>query len=65
MQVGLYNSLTLIDLPEALRVDAKGTDETIMALSHQKHPVFGVQFHPESILSPMGMHLLNNFLEKA
>ena len=63
MQVGLYNSLALIDIPEVLHIDSVSSDGTIMAISHQKHPIFGVQFHPESILSPMGMHLLNNFLE--
>ncbi len=40
----------------------RGQESEIMALSHKKHPLYGVQFHPEAILSECGHHILNNFL---
>ena len=64
LPVGLYHSL-IVDLPLAetgLQVDATALDGEIMALSHTKHPVYGVQFHPESILTEHGHDLLRNFL---
>jgi anthranilate/para-aminobenzoate synthase component II len=38
-------------------------DETVMAVRHESLPIFGVQFHPESVLTPVGQRLLQNFLE--
>jgi para-aminobenzoate synthetase component 2 len=64
LPVGLYHSL-VVDLPLAetgLQIDAIAPDGEIMALSHTKHPVYGVQFHPESILTEHGHDLLRNFL---
>jgi anthranilate synthase/aminodeoxychorismate synthase-like glutamine amidotransferase len=52
-------------LPEVLRVTAQSEDGEIMALEHSEHPVFGVQFHPESILTAAGKDLLRNFLALA
>lgn len=58
-----YHSLAVDrdSLPECLSVDA-WTNDTIMAISHRQYPVFGLQFHPEAILSQYGMLLLENFL---
>lgn len=58
-----YHSLAVApeSLPQCLRVDA-WTSKLIMAISHRSYPVFGVQFHPEAILSEHGLALLNNFL---
>ena len=58
-----YHSLIVYEpLPEAL-VKLAGTAEgEIMALKHRDHPTYGVQFHPESILTPHGKQLLRNFL---
>lgn len=64
LPVGLYHSL-VVDLPSCdngLQIDATAPDGEIMALSHTEHPVFGVQFHPESILTDHGHDLLKNFL---
>jgi anthranilate synthase component 2 len=58
-----YHSLVVEDLPASLKVTAKTWDEEIMALQHRELPVYGVQFHPESILTLEGKHLLRNFLE--
>ena len=57
-----YHSLVATDLPPALRVSARGSDDTVQALSHVGAPVLGVQFHPESIASDHGLDLLANFL---
>ena len=61
---GRYHSL-LVDrtrLPNILSIDAENSDGLIMGISHQCNPTFGVQFHPESILTPDGRNLLTNFL---
>ena len=59
-----YHSLVVEpeSLPPSLRVTAKTWDEEIMALQHRELPVWGVQFHPESILTLEGKNLLQNFL---
>ncbi len=59
-----YHSL-IIDpdrVPPALDVTARTDDGTIMSLRHKEYPVYGVQFHPESILTKEGKRLLQNFL---
>ena len=62
-KAGRYHSLVVRDLPENLQVDAEDPKSEVMALSHREFPVFGVQFHPESILTPEGKTILKNFLE--
>ncbi len=59
-----YHSLIVRreDLPEQLEVTAETDDGLIMGLKHKSHPVYGVQFHPESILTEGGKQLLANFL---
>ncbi|VEB38485.1 anthranilate synthase component II [Legionella cherrii] len=59
-----YHSLAVEkdSLPECLSIDAWAND-TIMAISHRQYPVFGLQFHPEAILSQYGLQLLENFLQ--
>jgi anthranilate synthase component II len=67
MQVGRYHSLTVerASLPDSLRVTATAEHDPteIHALRHAEHPVWGVQFHPESVLTPDGKRLLRNFLD--
>ena len=68
MSVGRYHSLTAAPatLPARLIVDATATDDgTVMAFHHATAPTFGLQFHPESILSPRGPELLRNFALRA
>jgi len=65
-QAGRYHSLVISDdhLPEALEVAARTQEDgTIMAVRHRVYPVHGVQFHPESVLTDAGRHMLRNFLE--
>jgi anthranilate synthase/aminodeoxychorismate synthase-like glutamine amidotransferase len=62
---GRYHSLIVETDPEnaAIEITARSDDGEIMALKHRQHPTFGVQFHPESILTEHGYALLRNFLE--
>jgi anthranilate synthase/aminodeoxychorismate synthase-like glutamine amidotransferase len=65
-KAGRYHSLIIsgADVPADLEVTARTREDgTIMAVRHRTHPVYGVQFHPESVLTEAGMHLLRNFLE--
>jgi anthranilate synthase/aminodeoxychorismate synthase-like glutamine amidotransferase len=61
-----YHSLAVSPegLPDCLEVTAWTDDGTIMGLRHRQHPVEGVQFHPESFMTPVGRDLLRNFLKK-
>ena len=61
-----YHSLVVAEegLPGELEIAARTHDDgTIMALRHRTHPIHGVQFHPESVLTTEGRHMLRNFLE--
>ena len=60
-----YHSLVVekAGLPEELIVTAETEDGEIMAVKHRDHEVYGVQFHPESIMTPDGMQIIKNFLE--
>jgi anthranilate synthase/aminodeoxychorismate synthase-like glutamine amidotransferase len=64
LAVARYHSLIVKpeNFPQALRVTAYCEQGEIMALRHQEYPVFGVQFHPESILTTSGYALLKNFV---
>lgn len=59
-----YHSLVVkkFDLPNVLSVEAEDAEGNIMALAHREYPIFGVQFHPESILTPEGQQIVNNFV---
>jgi anthranilate synthase/aminodeoxychorismate synthase-like glutamine amidotransferase len=63
--VGRYHSLIVASasMPPVLRVNAHSTEGEVMALRHVSHPTYGVQFHPESILTPAGEALIARFLD--
>jgi para-aminobenzoate synthetase component II len=64
--VGRYHSLIVEDVAAtSLQITAQVEDREIMGLSHREHPTFGVQFHPESILTEHGHAMLKNFLKVA
>lgn len=67
LQVARYHSLVVdsAGLPDCLEVTARAPDGTIMALRHRSWPMYGVQFHPESILTRSGHRILLNFMELA
>ncbi|MDP6936438.1 MAG: aminodeoxychorismate/anthranilate synthase component II [Candidatus Marinimicrobia bacterium] len=60
-----YHSLVAMedDFPEDLTITAKSKNGLIMALEHREYPIFGVQFHPESIVTEHGLKMVENFLK--
>jgi anthranilate synthase component 2 len=65
IQAGRYHSLIAdpSTIPAQLSVTARTSSGEVMAVEHRDYPLFGLQFHPESILSPHGASILSNFLE--
>lgn len=63
--VARYHSLAAIEdtMPDSLLITARTTDGEIMAVQHKEYPVYGVQFHPESIMTPDGKKMLQNFID--
>jgi anthranilate synthase component II len=62
---GRYHSLAATAIPDELEVSARCGDGEVMAVRHRELPVDGVQFHPESVLTPLGPELAQNFLERS
>jgi anthranilate/para-aminobenzoate synthase component II len=62
LEVGRYHSLAATDVAGELEVCATAEDGEIMAVRHRTLPVHGVQFHPESVLTPQGREIARNFL---
>lgn len=64
--VARYHSLAAAadTIPDELKVTALTTDGEIMAVQHKSYPIFGVQFHPESIMTPDGKAMLENFIKE-
>ena len=62
--VARYHSLAAAPetMPECLQVTARTGDGEVMAVQHREYPIYGVQFHPESILTPDGHKMLENFM---
>ncbi len=60
-----YHSLAAVreTVPKELQIIAETDDGEVMAVQHKEYPVFGLQFHPESILTPCGKKIVKNFLE--
>ena len=63
--VGRYHSLAIDPdtMPEVLKATATTADGEVMAVEHREYPIYGLQFHPESILTPEGMTIIRNFLD--
>jgi anthranilate synthase component 2 len=66
IQVARYHSLAVApeSIPADLRITARTASGEVMAVEHRTHSAYGVQFHPESILTPQGARILANFLER-
>jgi len=67
MPVGRYHSLAIDrdSLPDCLQITAETDTGAIMGVRHQRYPIHGMQFHPESVLTPQGSRTLQNFLAMA
>ena len=67
VQVARYHSLSVQEstLPEELEVTARSDDGELMAMRHREYPIYGLQFHPESVMTPDGSAMIRNFLEAA
>ena len=66
-QAARYHALAAVreKLPDVLRVTAEAEDGEIMAVEHTEYPIFGVQFHPESVMTPDGKVMVENFMRVA
>jgi anthranilate synthase/aminodeoxychorismate synthase-like glutamine amidotransferase len=62
IEAGRYHSLAATRVPEALEISATTSDGEVMAVRHRELPIDGIQFHPESVLTPLGHELGRNFL---
>jgi anthranilate synthase component 2 len=62
IEVGRYHSLAALEVPDSLVVSARTDDGEVMAVRHRTHRIEGVQFHPESVLTPTGHAMARNFL---
>ena len=62
LEAGRYHSLAATDVPDELAVTATTADGEVMGVRHRSYPIEGVQFHPESVLTPSGPALAANFL---
>lgn len=62
--VARYHSLAADPdtIPECLKITARTRENEIMAVEHREYPIFGVQFHPESIMTPLGKEMLRSFI---
>lgn len=61
-EAGRYHSLAAVEVPGELVVTARTEDGEVMGVRHRTHPIEGVQFHPESVLTPDGPAIARNFL---
>jgi anthranilate synthase/aminodeoxychorismate synthase-like glutamine amidotransferase len=62
LDAGRYHSLAALQVPDELEVTARTSDGEVMGVRHRTLPIEGVQFHPESVLTPLGPDLGRNFL---
>ena len=62
LEAGRYHSLAATTIPAELEISARSADGEVMGVRHRELPVEGVQFHPESVLTPLGPQLGKNFL---
>jgi len=62
LEAGRYHSLAATAVPDELEISARSADGEVMGVRHRELPVEGVQFHPESVLTPLGSRLGRNFL---
>ncbi|MBA2332376.1 MAG: aminodeoxychorismate/anthranilate synthase component II [Actinobacteria bacterium] len=64
LEAGRYHSLAAIAIPDELEISARTPDGEVMGVRHRRLPIEGVQFHPESVLTPLGREVGKNFLRQ-
>ena len=64
LEAGRYHSLAAATIPDELEVSATAEDGEVMAVRHRELPIDGIQFHPESVLTPLGREIARNFLAR-
>ncbi len=64
MDAGRYHSLAVKKLASPLKITAVADDGVVMGVRHKFHPTEGLQFHPESVLTPLGKKLVSNWVKK-
>ncbi len=64
IEAGRYHSLAAVTVPDELQVTARTEDGEVMGVRHRHYQVEGVQFHPESVLTPLGPAMAKNFIER-
>jgi anthranilate synthase/aminodeoxychorismate synthase-like glutamine amidotransferase len=64
LEAGRYHSLAAETVPDELEVSATADDGEVMAVRHRELPIDGIQFHPESVLTPLGREIARNFLAR-
>ena len=62
LEAGRYHSLAAETVPDELEVSGTADDGEVMAVRHRELPIDGIQFHPESVLTPLGLEIARNFL---
>ena len=62
LEAGRYHSLAAVRVPDELEITARTEDGEVMGVRHRTYPIEGVQFHPESVLTPLGPELARNFV---
>jgi anthranilate synthase component II len=62
-EAGRYHSLEISEPAPGIKVIARAEDGSIMAVEHLQHPIYGLQFHPESVLTPEGLKIIEGFLK--
>ena len=59
-----HGIIPLRQMPKCLKITALTADGEVMAVQHKEYPIYGVQFHPESIMTPEGKQMLYNFIKE-
>ena len=63
IEICLYHSLHISSMPEKCKILAHNSENIIMAIKHKKYPIYGLQFHPEAVLTQKGKKILKNFMK--
>ncbi|EJT2253801.1 gamma-glutamyl-gamma-aminobutyrate hydrolase family protein, partial [Campylobacter jejuni] len=63
IEICLYHSLHISFMPKKCKILAHNSENIIMAIKHKKYPIYGLQFHPEAVLTQKGKKILKNFMK--